>query len=305
MRAKGATVTPIEQTAPIIHPQTQCPFAAHVPVEMVAQVFQLADPVTVVSLALSCRYFWEIGLRYLQKVFHEDNGSWLGDRLIILGDYTRFDDLPCGIFNKDESAFIEHYNASIQAVETTHRDLSGGSDPPELMDVWDKFVLERCSPFGGLLSPKSELIRMLHRNDRDCQFAYNDYASGSYSIFYDAVPPADWPHEFNTRAHVLRNLVAKEYIRGDAFMKFHQENDLETTWRLADILVLRICWSSSDDIALQYDRNVHRGPWAGHRFDLIEKDWLTTGEGITSEWKDVSAAVLDDMLELFKGDYYA
>ncbi|KZV97171.1 hypothetical protein EXIGLDRAFT_764628, partial [Exidia glandulosa HHB12029] len=108
---------------------------------------------------------------------------------------------------------------------------------------------------------------------------------------------------------VLRNLTAKEYVRGAELAQDQvcMPDMWPAYWNVGELLPLRVCWSSDDSAGLpeEYEGNITRGPWAGHRFDIVlEEDLPCDGEGsVLPGWTDVSDDVLDDACNLFSALY--
>ncbi|KZV97175.1 hypothetical protein EXIGLDRAFT_731450 [Exidia glandulosa HHB12029] len=108
---------------------------------------------------------------------------------------------------------------------------------------------------------------------------------------------------------VLRNLTTQEYVRGAELAQDQActPDTWYTYWSVGELLPLRVCWSSDDSAGLpeEYKGNITRGPWAGHRFDIVlEDDIPRDAEGnVLPEWKDASDDILDDAWNLFSALY--
>ncbi|KAF8058610.1 hypothetical protein FPV67DRAFT_1455149 [Lyophyllum atratum] len=93
-------------------------------------------------------------------------------------------------------------------------------------------------------------------------------------------------------SYVLRNLTTKEYIRGDAVREAWNTPNMPylRALRFMHLLILRITWSSDSSLSVAYDGpiQVHRGVWAGHRFDFSDIKTVQDGQGAIGDWKDVS-----------------
>lgn len=83
-------------------------------------------------------------------------------------------------------------------------------------------------------------------------------------------------------------------------------------WPLANILLAHICWSTNPSTGLRYEKeDLHRGPWAGDRFDVCLlstlQEEMTKGVAKASEdgvdpektWVDVTQQVNDHMDEIW------
>lgn len=95
---------------------------------------------------------------------------------------------------------------------------------------------------------------------------------------------------------ILRNLSKKVYIRQSAIPV-----------RLGDALLTQICWSSDRSISMCYEKDLHRGAWAGDRFDIrylrTHEAEVRKNEGGTGDWKDVSKQIADIVSEIWESEY--
>ncbi|KZV84182.1 hypothetical protein EXIGLDRAFT_754007 [Exidia glandulosa HHB12029] len=106
----AAELRKVEKPIPAAAQQRDSPFFTKLSTEPVDAIFaaNADDFVTTVSLAVTCRQAWDIGAkRYFKLHLDAYYGSWNGNRMIILGDYACFDDLPEGIFTPKEQRFID------------------------------------------------------------------------------------------------------------------------------------------------------------------------------------------------------
>jgi hypothetical protein len=72
---------------------------------------------------------------------------------------------------------------------------------------------------------------------------------------------------------ILRNLSKYEYVREEAVKVASVEgmgdNHSSKKIGLGQVVLSRICWSTDDSCAMSYyDKDIHRGMWAGDRFDI-------------------------------------
>ena len=136
---------------------------------------------------------------------------------------------------------------------------------------------------------------------------------GRYSV---ADSPQDriWvdPEFYLTRSEVwvLRNLTSLEYVRSDAIptsdnwdrqLRYELQTGLEGAPGLAQVLLMRIAWSTSENIGYLAFPRLHQGPWAGDRMDV--QSYKNAEKGMKEGgWKDVSADAARDLSDLWK--YY-
>ena len=53
---------------------------------------------------------------------------------------------------------------------------------------------------------------------------------------------------------------------------------------------------------MKYEGDIHRGVWAGDRFDIITIDQFKLADG-EKEWKDVSDEVAKEVTEIWGSEY--
>ncbi|THH15551.1 hypothetical protein EUX98_g9449 [Antrodiella citrinella] len=80
--------------------------------ELLIHIFKSIDDVlTVVCLSLTSRHFFYLGFECLVDRVREKTvaNTWIGDRLILLGDYADYDDLPKDVFTAAEVGQMQEY----------------------------------------------------------------------------------------------------------------------------------------------------------------------------------------------------
>ena len=106
---------------------------------------------------------------------------------------------------------------------------------------------------------------------------------------------------------ILRNLSKYEYVREEAIKvaggKGMSDNRSSKEVGLGQVVLSRICWSTDDSCAMSYyDEDIHRGVWAGDRFDITTIDQIGVKDG-EKQWTDVSDEVAKEMTEIWVGEY--
>jgi hypothetical protein len=71
-----------------------------------------------------------------------------------------------------------------------------------------------------------------------------------------------------------------------------------------EIVLSRISFSSDSSVSMRYAGDIHRGVWAGDRFDIVGSEWL---EGLdvdtAAAWVDVSDEVLKEVEGIWRSEY--
>lgn len=72
------------------------------------------------------------------------------------------------------------------------------------------------------------------------------------------------------------------------------------------ILMLKITWSTDDNLSMNYQGGIHQGPWACDRFEITTMDRLDqvkpVHDGVKTDWKDVSKEVMEEIVEIAKAE---
>ena len=105
---------------------------------------------------------------------------------------------------------------------------------------------------------------------------------------------------------ILRNLSKNKYVREEAIkvagLKGMSDNRLSKEIGLGQVVLSRICWSTDNSCAMgYYDKDIHRGVWAGDRFDITTINQVGIEDG--RKWTDVSDEVAKEMTEIWVGEY--
>ncbi len=199
---------------------------------------------------------------------------WAGDRVVCLGDYTDDDDYP--------SSLQEHVDEWLG-----NEDGSSCSEDGESR-AFLEMILERFE----------------RRRDRPSKYSYLYRDGRMESSDYTALKTLADPEYKSSNPWVLCNLSKHEYIRADAIAGITEGEVKKLTpflygpISLGQALLSRICWSSDGSISMCYEGDLHRGPWAGDRFEVTTTDKL---QG--TEWKDISAEVAELLPKIWDAEY--
>ena len=104
---------------------------------------------------------------------------------------------------------------------------------------------------------------------------------------------------------ILRNLTTQEYVRSEAIAikpeDIHGPNI--DVLGFGEFIWSRICWSTEASCSYNFEAEICRGPWAGHRFDITTLDRHNQGALKGTEWKDVSEEIADWVEKLWSEVY--
>ncbi|KAG6191473.1 hypothetical protein E4U36_008135 [Claviceps purpurea] len=253
------------------------------------------DLESVIFLGATNRYFWSIAREYVVRDFMQSLGVWAGQQLITVGDYLKVGDYPPGLFatEEDKENLLkrrpedddEMDQDEIDQLPVEHRTIS-------LYDRIDcSFEIEAPEAMPRLGDQKSIILGALVEDP--CYRTVSNEIHMQRDDFY----PRD-------EVWILRNLTTHQYVRREP---------LELQPGLAHgpfvrgigfgcVVLSRISWSSDPSVSLKDPTGrIHRGLWAGHRFDITT---MTRHEKLTAgqNWTDVTEELVEEVTAIWSAD---
>ncbi|RDX57215.1 hypothetical protein OH76DRAFT_1394999 [Lentinus brumalis] len=221
-------------------------------------------------LAVTCQRLFYLLLKLINQARVQVSAPWAGNRILCVGEYAQYEDLPATLLKAGERAIID---AEIK----TRGSRYGGL---RLLGC------EENIPFRGAFSYLADFLRKF-KSDADRK-TFKLVASVTF-------PPerTDW---------VLCNTVKREYVRASALAELARKpNDQQPflphcRLDLGHALLTRICWSNVELPNTPPRMKMHRGPWVGDRFRITTMDRLPSGSNPESEWKDISKEVVRELV---------
>ncbi|KXX83080.1 hypothetical protein MMYC01_200489 [Madurella mycetomatis] len=105
---------------------------------------------------------------------------------------------------------------------------------------------------------------------------------------------------------ILRNLTTKQFVRSEAIALKPEliHGPSISVLGFGEVVMSRICWSTSSFVSMSDAANISRGVWAGHRFDITT---LARHRDETNEvgWSDVSDEVAREIAGIWESEYGA
>ncbi|KAJ7776763.1 hypothetical protein DFH07DRAFT_876915 [Mycena maculata] len=260
----------------------------NLPLEMIHEIYLNAEDLAdVICLSMTCQFLWEVGRGHIYRhiVAIVASYSWVGDRIICVGDYLRNEDIPDSLLTPEEK------------VEFTSPDPDDDGDftlysyPFDVVG-WGGFSIDILLKSAKIVKRYRSFYSYLITDGQILSSLCNEY----YTL------PA------LTQLSVLRNLSRHQYVRESALIAWREgaQAKVKETKNVGfgEIVLSRICLSTDPSASMSYDGDIHRGVWAGDRFDLVssETEWLE-GLGEDSGWTDVSDKVLEEVEEIWKSEY--
>ncbi|PSR70659.1 hypothetical protein PHLCEN_2v13464 [Hermanssonia centrifuga] len=286
------------------------------PAEMISMIFgEFEDVKDAVCLCLVDEWLSSVGMKSVRKLVARLAAPWSGDRVIHLGFHAADDDYPESVqehVTAEVAAFKAKYGAAqLREGGASDSDESSSSDsdfeepkkrknPPRTIfpHVYMRYKSNYSIPRGV---PDVEPYRVT----RGC---WTGYAS-----IYEVLSPKDASRmkvmlrtSYTTsQGWALCNLSKKEYVRADEIAKMTKSTCrgpwIKHTVNLGMVLLLRTTWSSAELVEIKDPKgDMHRGVWAGDRFEITTLDRLKGGQ---KGWKDVSMAVVAEVDALCELNY--
>ncbi|PNP54021.1 hypothetical protein THARTR1_05228 [Trichoderma harzianum] len=258
---------------------------------------QFEDVLDIVNLGATSQYFWAIAREFLEDFAISFVGQWAGEKIVFVGENVEQDDYPPGLFTAEE------------------RDDLRLQKGPAAMDDWDRdystepFTLYHfshpsvCETEDSETEPSSALTQLIVELSRRYPEKEDTYPctvlTGLYRMMMRRNPyfPQDQPW-------ILRNLTTKQFVRSEAIALKPEfiHGPFIRGLGFAQVVMSRICWSSSNFVSIEDPTNISRGVWAGHCFDITTRtrheEQTKGGQG----WEDASDQVAEEIASIWESN---
>ena len=239
---------------------------SRLPIELLDVIFQKLHIEYVFLLSLQTRYFWNIARRHIQACCASSCGPWAGQGIICIGEYLEPADYPPNVLTESEK-----------------EELKRGLKESE---IWDDVSSDEGST-NSVSCPINfySLADARYQQVREWQYRLVERLIGSASLLgeWHRLPTSRRTlifHELpryklidfypEDQSWILRNLTTQEYVRSEAIaikLEYIHGPNIDVLG-FGEVVWSRVCWSTETDCSMDYADNLHRGLWAGHRFDI-------------------------------------
>ncbi|KPM38145.1 hypothetical protein AK830_g8388 [Neonectria ditissima] len=266
------------------------------PIEVHQLIFSHIESIEeVICLSLASRHFWKVGRERMHDIYASFLGRWAGKNIVCVGEDVQPDDYPPGLFSAEELDVLRHETSAIPY---------DFDYPDEVVDPNVPFTLHHFT-FPSV-SDMEEDVCLFNKSlglvgyfsmvgiSKDTAFAST---RPEMLVKEETYFPEDQPW-------ILRNLTTKEFVRSEAIAlkpEFIHGPNIDVLG-FGDIVMSRICWSTSSSVSMSDTTNISKGVWAGHCFDittLARHEDKTNGVG----WSDVSNEVTSEIAGLWESEY--
>ncbi|KAI1432894.1 hypothetical protein GGR50DRAFT_553062 [Xylaria sp. CBS 124048] len=245
----------------------------------------------VISLGMTNQYYWSIAGEFVDKYYTAPFGRWVGTSLVCVGDCHEPGDFPPGFHTEEE------LQALVREKENAYRE-------PPAHDPLTFIRTEGWFPLSG-----RRLVKVMNDDEpifeMECSlFAACDRRGLSkdpaFRHIRSQLRRETSTYFPKTEQWILRNLTAKQFVRAEAIALcpgYVQGPDVKVLG-FGEVILSRVCWSSSAEVGIADPTNISRGVWAGHCFDIttISRHRAKTKE---DEWTDVSEEVSRDIAKIW------
>ncbi|KAJ7510682.1 hypothetical protein B0H11DRAFT_1700958, partial [Mycena galericulata] len=251
----------------------------------------------VICLGLTCQTLWNIGLQRMEWQVRAlaDEHSWVGDRIICVGDYLKGGDVPGGLLTDEEIAELTDPTS-----ETSIPDAPLVPASLYRLKCWYASHEDATLVLSGFITNiLGDLAWSTTRRPR--------LRRAEVVIFSQLCNQYAWKNERATEWKVLRNLSRHMYVTDYALVEFKKNTTIAgiaPVW-LGHLALIRICWSSDPSASMADEIDISRGIWAGDRFDIITVDEFidelqNSPEPVT--WTDVSEEVIKEVETIWRSE---
>lgn len=238
-------------------------------------------------------------------------GTWAGEKIVCAGDEGTPGDYPPGLFSAEEEEDFK--KTSLVLIYNSDGETDGTFDFAKDGEDGEPLNLYSLSERPGTRIDGDISFRRISQKVYDKCMERTLKVNGVYPGSWMAV--LDKRHDIcvdrspfvpTDEAWILRNLTTKEFATsaGIALDANFIDGPFIEGIGFGEVVMSRTCWSSSASTSMSYKGQMHRGVWAGHRFDITTRrrhDESTKDE--EGEWKDVTKEVASEIAAIWKSAY--
>ena len=234
----------------------------------------------IICLGLTNQYFWSIGRERMHNYYASFLGRGARTNIVCVGEYVLPNDYPPDLFSAEELDVLRQKTIDDVPFTLYHFTSDSISDEEREVSIF--------------LESDDLAIRLSLLHDP----AFASIRSEIY-VEEETYLPEDQPW-------ILRNLTTKQFVRSEAIALKPEfiHGPIISILGFGEIVMSRICWSSSSSVSMVDTTNISRGVWAGHCFDittLSRHEDETNGIG----WSDVSDEVAREIAGIYESNFGA
>ena len=270
---------------------------SHLPPEIHRLIFDhLVYMEDIICLGLAGRYFWTFARDYVHSFYMSFLGRWAGKSIVCVGEYVKPDDYPPGLFSAEEQDALRGKEIDVR-VDADDFGLTWRKKPITLYH----FAVPTISDLENFVDLETISSRVFsHCTER------SKHEDPAFQAIHSEIVVTESNYFPQDQPWILRNLTTREFIRSEAIAlkpRYIRGPNI-CVLGFGEVVISRICWSTSSSVGIKDPTNISRGVWAGHRFDittLARHEDETNGTG----WSDVSDEVMREIADIWGGEYGA
>lgn len=259
-----------------------------------AQIEYLVD---VINLGATSQYYWTFARECLDQYAISFIGQWAGENIVCVGDYVKPDDYPPGMFTAEERDEFRQWVGPADIDDDSEDD---DSDRPfTLYDFGHPSFYDSENSTTPLHNAFFRLIGELRQ-----QYPWETTLPRIVQSYLRERSRSNDQYLPEDQQWILRNLTTKQFVRAEAIALKPEfiEGPFIRGLGFAEVVLSRICWSSSDSVGMADPTNITRGVWAGHCFDITTRtkheDETKCGQG----WEDASDEVAAELADIWESN---
>ncbi|KAI1272728.1 hypothetical protein F5Y07DRAFT_378972 [Xylaria sp. FL0933] len=292
--------SPVPATNPLCDENGVAKRLSSLPTELHLLIFSfIEDPFDLVSFGITSQYFLPIACEFVERYYMSFWGNWAGKNVVCVGYKVKQDDYPPGLISTEELEALHHKTSDIPGnlLDPNNSKII----VPEAPLTLHHFILPTISTTEnpGRLEATALSLNLLQGCKERGIFedpAFR-YISPQLNLDKDTYFPTD-------QQWILRNLTTKEIVYPDAIALSPKciRGPHMSMLGFGQVVMSRILWSTSGSVRLSGAKDICRGKWAGHCFDITT---LSRHEAETSEeeWTDISDEVAREIGSIWEGEY--
>jgi hypothetical protein len=224
-------------------------------------------------------------------------GRWAGENIVCVGEDVKPGDYPRGLFSAEELDTFQQSKANLWVHDDDHVEYVLCDEPFSLRHF--------TSPSVSVVEEAPDLAAESWRLYTRCR-GRTKQEDPAFQATYSELVVTMSTYTPRDQPWILRNLTTKQFVRPEAIAlkpEYIRGPNIRVLG-FGEVVLSRICWSTSPSVGITDTTNISRGVWAGHCFDittLARHQDDANGE----EWTDVSDEVAREIANIWETEYGA
>jgi len=288
------------------------PFSTKIPEELLIIIIKELDYLELICMSFTSKYVFFLCQRPLLEILSSvlEENQCAGDRIVIVGDYLNFVPermLPSGLTVDELEVTSDSEGDEEKGISNSERDEEKIISFNLYSYANEKFI--RYFDFNlGLREERNEVLMEFRSIPFNSPFKSLPQAWLVQKMGCKNLLHAIASHISKEPDAILRNLITHEFVKNSSIS--HPGGTCYGAWNsgpigFVEVLKCMICFSDVGDINMPLDgpEDLHRGPWAGHSFDILNiTDFQQQQLKDEQKWIDVSATIREKVKRVWDSD---